>query len=311
MITAFFYNFYGYAKMQYMDTENNFLALMKKHSNFEESKIVILSAPLEKSVSWGEGTQLGPEAIIKASQYVEFYDDEFDNELCFEKGICTMIENKINSLKTEAALAKIEKHVSELIFNDKFVVTLGGEHTISQATIKAHHKVYRKMSVLQFDAHSDLRDSYQGSKYSHASVMARVGEFFNWKKITQVGIRAQCMEEAELIKKEGINTFFASAIRRGLHGNDWQQKVVDSLADEIYITFDVDYFDPSIMPSTGTPEPDGFLYHETLEIFRKIKKSGKKIIGFDVVEFAPNPNFHHPDILTARLIYKILNFALT
>jgi agmatinase len=153
------------------------------------------------------------------------------------------------------------------------------------------------MSVLQFDAHSDLRETYEDSPYSHACIMARVAEFLPYKKITQVGIRALCIEESVVIKKENINTFFASAIRTGRQGNNWQKAVCDTLADEVYITFDVDYFDPSIMPSTGTPEPDGFLYNETLDVFREMIKAGKKIVGFDIVESAPVVGVTHREIL--------------
>ena len=134
-------------------------------------------------------------------------------------------------------------------------------------------------------------------------------EKFDPSLITQIGIRAQCKEEAEYIKANKVNTFYASAIRRGLHGENWQKKAVDTLSDTVYITFDIDFFDPSIIPATGTPEPDGFLYSETLDVFRELVKSGKKIIGFDVVELAPDDNAVHCDITSARLIYKILNFA--
>jgi agmatinase len=139
--------------------------------------------------------------------------------------------------------------------------------------------------------------------------MARVAEFFPNNRITQVGVRAQCIEEAEFIKSNGIKTFYSSSIRRGLHSENWQKSVVDTLGEKIYITFDVDYFDPAIIPSTGTPEPDGFLYSETLDIFRQINKSGKQIVGFDVVELAPMTGLHHPNLTTARLIYKLLNFS--
>jgi agmatinase len=189
------------------------------------------------------------------------------------------------------------------------VVTLGGEHTISTAPIRAHFEKHPAMSILHFDAHSDLREEYEGSIYSHASFMARVAEFFPPRRITQVGIRAQCIEESHFIKEKLVNTFYASEIRRGLHNANWQQAVVDSLEDEVYITFDVDFFDPAIMPATGTPEPDGFLYSETLDIFREIVRQGKKIIGFDVVELAPMDGLPHPNLTTARLIYKLLNFA--
>ena len=295
--------------MKILDINDNFLALEEENSNFENSKIAIVSAPYEHTVSYGGGTKYGPEAIIKASQFVEFYDEEFDRELCFEQGICTIEPIDFDGKANKEALDMIYDQVKELLAKDKFVITLGGEHTISSAPIKAHHEKYPNMSVLQFDAHSDFRDTYEGSKYSHASIMARVAEFFPNDKITQVGIRAQCIEEANFIKENKVNTFYANAIRRGVHGQDWQQSVVDTLSDEVYITFDVDYFDPSIMPATGTPEPDGFQYHETLDLLRKIKASGKRVIGFDVVELAPMEGLSHPDILTASLIYKMLNIG--
>ncbi len=295
--------------MKTLDNENNFLAIEAEYSSLENSKIVIVSAPYEHTVSYGGGTKNGPDAIIKASAYVEFYDYEFDNELCFEKGIATLEPINFELAKDEMALFIIENQVSKLLELDKFVVTLGGEHTISTAPIRAHSLIYQNMSVLQFDAHSDLRHEYQGSIYSHACIMSRVAEFIPCEKITQVGIRAQCIEEANFIKENKVNTFYASSIKRGLHTNNWHKAVVDTLSDEIYITFDVDYFDPSIMPSTGTPEPDGFLYNDALEVFREIKRQGKKIIGFDVVELAPRENLNHPDLTTARLIYKMMNFA--
>lgn len=294
-----------------LPTEGNFLALENKYSSFEDSAIAILSAPYEKTVSYGGGTVNGPKAILDASAYVEFYDDEFKSELCFKHGIATIEPLKFGKKEGKQALELIEKSVAELLDAGKFVVTLGGEHTISTAPILAYFNKYPEMSVLHFDAHSDLRESYQGSQYSHASFMARVTEKMNPEAITQVGIRALCKEEAEFIKKNGVNTFFASSIRRGIHKKNWQKQVVKTLNDLVYVTFDVDFFDPSIMPSTGTPEPDGFLYHETLEVFRQLRLQGKKIVGFDIVELAPTPGITHPDILTARLLYKMLNFAFT
>jgi len=295
--------------MKYLSEENNFLAIEEQFSNFAESQIVIISAPYEHTVSYGGGTKLAPEAIIAASGYVEFYDDEFDRELCYDKKICTLEPIDFAGKVDKDAMDLIESEVKHIISQGKFAVTLGGEHTISYAPVAAHLSKYPNMSVLQFDAHSDLRDSYQDSKYSHASVMARIAEIIPANKITQIGIRAQCKEEAEFIKNNNVNTFYASAIRRGLHGSDWQKKAVETLGDEIYITFDVDYFDPAIMPNTGTPEPDGFLYSETLDVFREIVRQGKRIIGFDVVELAPVEAVPHTDLTVARLIYKMLNFA--
>jgi len=296
--------------METLNTESNFLAIENEYSNFEDSKIVIVSAPYEHTTSYGDGTSLGPNAIIEASAFVEFYDDEFDNELCFEKGIATLPPIDFQGKVDENALLLIENQVSELLNLDKFVVTLGGEHTISTAPIKAHYKKYPNMSILQFDAHSDLRDSYGGTKYSHASIMARVLEFFPPTKFTQVGIRAQCLKESILIRESGINTFYANKIRRKHWGDNWQKAIADTLTDDVYITFDVDYFDPSIMPATGTPEPNGFLWAETMDIFNEIRMSGKRIIGFDVVELAPMNELTHPNLTVARLAYKLLNYAL-
>ena len=295
--------------MHVLDVNKNFLALEDNYSNYNESEIVIVSAPYEHTVSYGGGTKNGPDAILRASQYVEFFDDELFKELCFEKKIATLEKIDFSDAKDKDALDLIYNMTKALLNDNKFVVTLGGEHTISAAPIKAHFEKYPNMCILQFDAHSDFRNSYNGSIYSHASVMARVAEFFPPDKITQLGIRAQCIEEAEFIKNNNVNTFYASAVRRGLHSHNWIEKLVDSLDEEIYITFDVDYFDPSIMPTTGTPEPDGFLYSETLDVFRKIREKGKKIIGFDVVELAPLDGINHPDITCARLIYKMLNYA--
>ena len=295
--------------MKTLNSNENFLAIEEEYSNYNDSKIVIVSVPYEYTVTYGSGTSNAPAAIIKASGYVEFYDDEFDTEICFSKKIATLEPLNITNCYDAEMLTKVENEIDKLLADNKFVVTLGGEHTIATAPIKSHFKKYPSMTLLHFDAHSDLRDEYQGSKYSHASFMSRVAEFFPPDKIVQVGIRAQCIEESNFIKENKINTFYASAIRKGLHGTNWQKKIASMLGNEIYITFDVDYFDPSLMPTTGTPEPDGFLYNETLEIFRQIRESGKKIIGFDVVELSPVTSIPHTDFTIAKLIYKLLNIV--
>lgn len=295
--------------MKVLSVEDNFLGLEEKYSSYENSEIVILSAPYEHTVSYGGGTKYGPSEIIRASQFVEFYDEEFDNEICFEKGIATLKPIDFKGLADEKMIEKLYKKVKKNLNNDKFVITLGGEHTISAAPIKAHFEKYPEISVLQFDAHSDLRDTYEGSKWSHACVMARVAEFLNPERITQVGVRAQSIEESKFIKEKKIKTFYANQIRRGAFVNDWHKQIADTLSDEIYITFDIDYFDPSVVPATGTPEPDGFFYSETLELLKEIKNQGKRIIGFDLVELAPINGLSHPNILAASLIYKLINFS--
>lgn len=295
-----------------LPTSSNFLGLPPEASGYENSKIVILSAPYEKTTSYGGGTAKAPAAIIKASQYVEFLDDEFFQELCFKQGIATLPPINYGKISGKASLKILQKAVEAEIAAGKFVVILGGEHTISTAPISAHYKAYPNMSLLHFDAHSDLRESYSGTPYSHACFMMRVADEveFPMNRLVQVGIRAQCKEEYEFTKKSGIHTFYASNIRKGLHGKNWQESIANTLpTNEVYITFDVDYFDPAIMPTTGTPEPDGFLWNETMEIFRQLRKAGKKIIGFDVVELAPYPKQPHATYLVAKLVYRMLNFA--
>ncbi len=292
--------------MKTLGIKKNFLAIEDKYSSYENSKIAILSAPFEKTVSYGKGTADGPKEIVKASHYVEFYDEELDRELVFEKGIATLPELKFKDMSTKKGINKIYKNVKDLIADEKFVVTLGGEHSLSSAPAKAHFEVYENLSVLQIDAHSDFRDTYNGSKYSHASVMARVAEFT--KDIVQVGIRAQCIEESKFIKENGIKTYYMRDIRTGKHGEDWQQKVMDDLKENVYVTFDVDGLDPSVINATGTPEPGGLLWDETMNLFRKIGEK-KNIVGFDVVELAPSKYHESSSFVTAKLVYKLLNYS--
>ena len=299
------------SKPRVLPTSRNFLGLEKNASAYDTSRIVMLSAPYEKTVSYGGGTAKAPQAIIKASQYVEFFDDEFFRELCFEVGVATLPPLNFGKRTGKAMLDQLQMAVSQQIEVGKFVVTLGGEHTISTAPVLAHYKHYPAMSVLHFDAHSDLRKEYSGTPYSHACFMARVAdEGFPMERVVQVGIRAQEKAEFEYAKQLGIQTFYATKIRKGAHRENWQKAVVDALpSQDIYITFDVDYFDPSIMPTTGTPEPDGFLWNETMEIFRNLNRTGKKIVGFDVVELSPDTKVRHTTYLVAKLVYRMLNFA--
>lgn len=292
--------------MKELGIKQNFLAIDKKYSNYKDSQIVIISAPLEKTVSYGKGTARGPKEILNASHYVEFFDEELNKELCFEKGICTLPELNLSKLPINKSLDKIYKEVCKHIDAGKFVVTLGGEHSLSVAPIKAHHERFENLSILQIDAHSDLRDSYEGSKYSHASVMARVAEFNT--NIVQVGIRAQCKDEYEFRINKNIRTFYAREIKLGMYGDNWQELVARSLTENVYITFDVDGFDPSFLVATGTPEPGGLFWDETMNLI-KIIGLEKNIVGFDVVELAPSKSHPSSSFVTAKLVYKMLNYA--
>jgi agmatinase len=299
---------------QILSTKSNFLALPEESSGLEKSAIVVLPVPYEHTVSYGGGTKDGPKAILSASHFVEFYDEELDRELCFDAGIATLRSLSFggkNKKTDAAALHLIQQQVEELLAMDKFVATLGGEHSISFAPIAAHLQKYSDLSVLQFDAHSDFRDEYEGNKYSHASVMARVAEILDPARIVQVGIRAQAKEEAAFIKSKNVGTYYAHEIREGRYTRIlkyWEDQVVDRLSQNVYITFDVDYFDPSVMPATGTPEPNGFFWSETVNLLKKLGQK-KNIVGFDVVELAPIKGLHHPDITAAKLVYKIMNYA--
>jgi len=294
-------------KLKTLSQKSNFLGIEKEFSSYEDSEIVIYSAPLENTVSYGTGTKNGPKEILKASHYVEFYDEENNRELCFEKGIATLPINNFDKLNSKNAIAKIDENISSIIGDKKFAVMLGGEHTVTLGSVLAHHNAYNNLSILQIDAHSDLRDSYEGSIYSHASVMKRIYEFN--KNVVQVGVRAQCKEESELIKKAKIKTFYMRDIRGVESQKKWQNEVLRSLSKNVYITFDVDGLDPSIIPATGTPEPGGLFWDETLDLIKLVGKK-KNIVGFDIVELAPSK--HHPasDFIAAKLLYKILNYSL-
>jgi agmatinase len=288
----------------------NFLGIEEEFSSYDRSKIAVLPAPYEKTVSYGGGTRNGPQAILGASHYVEFYDEETRREVHRELGIATLQPLRFGKLNHESSLEIIYQAVRKLRADKKFVITLGGEHTISQATIAAHAEKYRDLSVVQIDAHSDLRMEYQGTKYSHASVMARVCEFIDPRRVIQVGIRAQCIEEAVLIREKKINTLYAHEIRQGRYSKllkSWDDYAIELLSPHVYVTFDVDGLDPSIMPSTGTPEPNGLFWHETMTFLKKLGER-RSVIGCDVVELAPVKGVHHPDLLAAKLVSKMINY---
>lgn len=285
--------------------KKNFLGIGREISSYGSSRIVVLPVPYEHTVSYGGGTGRGPRAILDASRYVEFYDEELGVELCKSAGIATLPPLALGKSTDEKAIARIYGAVKKLIADDKFVAVLGGEHTVSQAPIKAYLEKYPDLSVIQFDAHADLRDTYEGSKFSHACVMARVCEFMNPARVVQVGIRALCPEEAEFIRRSGITTLYAHQIRAT---DDSIPGVLPRLSQHVYVTFDVDAFDPPIMPSTGTPEPNGLFWPETMKLLRLIGEQ-KRIVGFDVVEFAPKKGVQHPDYTAAKLTYKLMNYA--
>jgi agmatinase len=293
--------------MKALGKDKNFLSIPEEFSTLEKSKITILPAPYENTTSYIKGTILGPEKLLEASHQVELYDEEFDLELYREVGIATIEPLDFTDFKDEKAVELIYRSVLELLKNDKFVVTIGGEHTVAIGAIKAYSEIYPDLTILHFDAHSDLRDEYEGNKYSHASALARVFEFN--KRIVQVGIRAQDIEESKFIRKNGIKTFYAWEIKSGkynINERTWQDAVVSELGENVYITFDLDYFDPSVMPAVGTPVPNGLYWDETIELIKKVS-SQKNVVGFDIVELCPLPGLEYPNFTAAFLTNKFLN----
>ncbi len=290
--------------------ESNFLGIEEEHSSLDRSKVVVVPVPYEHTVSYGGGTKLGPGTILNASHYVEFYDEETHRDIRSELGVSTLKPLEFGKKKDKAALEMIYGTTVSLLNQQKFIVTLGGEHTLSQAVIAAFAEKYGDLSILQIDAHSDLRLEYQGNKFSHACIMARVCEFIDPQRIVQIGIRAQCIEEAEFIREKGITTLYAHEIREKKYSKilkQWDDFAIERLTGHVYVTFDVDGLDPSIMPATGTPEPNGLFWPETMSMLKKLSRE-KVVVGCDVVEFAPIKGLHHPELTAAKLVSKMINY---
>lgn len=286
----------------------NFLGLPEEWSRLDRSRVVILPIPYEHSTSYGKGTARGPAEIIDASRYLELYDEDLDTETYrLTGGIATSPSMGFGNDRTDSgAVEAIRAEVSRLIGQGKFVVCLGGEHTIAVGAALAHTQFYGDITVLQLDAHSDLRQEYEGNRYSHATVMARIHDFN--RNIVQVGIRSQSAEEAGFIVEEKIKTFYDTGISRGSYdrdGKNWQDAVIDCLTANVYITVDCDFFDPALIPAVGTPEPGGLGWHETLEFVRRVAEK-RRIVGFDVNELSPVPSFIHPQFIVAKLVYKLI-----
>lgn len=290
-----------------------FLGLEERWSEFGRSRVVIVPVPYERTTSYGKGTALGPGAILEASCFVELYDEELDSEIFrLSDGIATLPTLSFpDGCRDADAVESIQQKVASLIAGGKTVVCIGGEHTIAVGAALAHAAAYRDLSVLQLDAHSDLRDEYEGSRYSHASAMARIYE--RHAHIVQVGIRSQCREEAGFIKEKKIATFYAVDLKSGRYGSgpsSWHDAVIDTLRQNVYLTFDCDFLDPSLMPALGTPEPGGFGWDETIAFLRKLT-ARRNVVGFDINEFAPVPHLVHPQFTVAKLIYKLLGYMFS
>jgi agmatinase len=276
---------------------HNFLDTSPEFSAYDKSKIVILPIPFDKTSIWLKGAAKGPEAIIEASRYLEDYDIETKSEI-YRKGIFT--DKPVKAATSEEMIKKVYARISHLLADGKFVVTLGGEHSVSIGPIRAHAEKFKNMSLLHLDAHSDRHDKYEGSRFNHACAIARAKE--SVKNVVSVGVRS--MDSSELTSAKKDNIFYAHEI----HGKtDWIKKAVNALSENVYITIDLDVFEIGIMSSVGTPEPGGLSWYEVTRLLRAVAEN-KNIVGFDVVELCPNKHNRAPDVLAAKLVQVLLSY---
>ena len=272
-----------------------------EHSrSFENSRTVVLPVPFERTTSYITGTRNGPREILLASGQVELWDEETQSEP-YNRGIFTLPEIELPYNDIRVALDEIKRVVNGILDHDKFLVVLGGEHSVSVPVVEALAARTPDLSVLQIDAHADMRDSYQGSRYSHACAMRRIVDH---APCTQVAIRSLCKEESQAIPGLRTRVFWDHNMRQD---PAWIEKVVASLGDKVYLTIDCDGLDPAIMPAVGTPEPGGLSWQETVALVRAVM-SKRLLVGCDVVELCPLPGMVGPNFLCAKLIYKILSY---
>ena len=264
---------------------------------YEGAEIAILPVPYDGTSTWIKGADRGPEALLDASYNLEFYDIETATEV-YRRGIATL-EPVVEASSPEAMADEVERRMTAILDDGKFPVLIGGEHSVSIGAFRAMARRYPNLTILQLDAHSDMRDEYEGSPCNHACVMARAKELT--PNITQVGIRSTAREELHNIDPK--RTFHAYRIAED---SEWVERVSAQLGEEVYITIDLDVFDPSVLPSTGTPEPGGLHYREVMGLLRRVIRE-HRVVGLDVVELCPNSAAKASDFLAAKLIYQFLS----
>lgn len=267
---------------------------------FDRARVVILPIPLDRTTSYVPGTRSGPHEILVASSHMELWDEETQTDI-HDIGVCTLPEMDFPYASMDEVVASIRRVAAEIVSRDKFLIALGGEHSITGPVVAAVASKHSGLSVLQIDAHADLRDTFMGTPHNHACTMRRVLEY---ARATQVGIRSLSTEEAEIAPTLPTEIFYDFNMREQ---PDWMARVVDSLSETVYITIDVDGFDPAIMPATGTPEPGGLSWYEGLALLRRVIER-RHVVGCDIVELAPIGGHVAPNFLCAKLLYKILTY---
>lgn len=280
----------------------NFLGI-DEHSSYEESEVIILPVPYDATTSYKTGTREAPLAVINASRQVELYDEELEVEIYEKVGIHTFDELMPNMKGPKHQIEAVKELFLTVMEAGKFPVMIGGEHSLTLGAVWAIKDFYPDLSVLHLDAHTDLRDEYEDSPYSHACVMRRI--YDEEIKFAQVGIRNSSKDEASFIKSNHLVSVTARQYRYGYYG---ASDIVDALSDNVYITIDMDVFDPSELPAVGTPEPGGLHWYEILDILSEAA-SRKNVVGFDVVELAPIPGNPSSEFLAAKLIYKLIGYS--
>ncbi len=279
--------------------------LEEEHRDYARCGSVILPIPFERTTSYGKGTAEGPAAILRASHQVEWYDEELGLEPN-RQGIHTLPYLRPRSEDMAAAIAEIESSALPHLQAGKFLVTLGGEHSLTLGTVRAAAGLHQDLGVVQFDAHGDLRDAYLRSPNSHACVMRRIVEDLGLQTLA-VGVRSISREERELIHRRRLPVIWGHELE-GLTAKIWRD-ALERLPRKIYLTFDLDFFDPSLLPATGTPEPGGGTWWPTMRLLRELFV-GKEVVAMDVVELSPQAGLHASDFTAARLVYKCLGYRL-
>jgi agmatinase len=275
----------------------NFGGLPEEFTEYKKAQAVVIPVPFDLTTSWMSGTRHGPKALIEASGYMELYDIETKSEV-HRKGIFT--DEDVEAKSTDELNQRVYDRVTKHIAAQKFVVTLGGEHSISYGAAKAHIEPFSNLSILHLDAHTDRRDEFEDNKFSHACTLRRISELND--DIVSVGIRSLDISELQYLDERKV--FYAENI---FHSMSWVEEVIKLLQPNVYLTFDLDVFDPAIMPSTGTPEPGGMYWYQVLGLLKEVIKV-RNVVGCDVVELRPNEQNKAPDFLAAKLIYKILSY---
>jgi len=277
---------------------NTYAGIPNKYGLFEKAQVVLTSLPFDGTSTWGKGADEGYEAFMDASENMELYDIETNSEP-YKQGVYVEEPLKLKHCTPEEMVEKVYKKVGKQLKYGKLLTYFGGEHSVSIGVLRAFAKKYKNLTVLQLDAHTDLRQEYLGTPYNHACAVAEAQRYTN---LIQVGIRSMDASEKKYLQKEKV--YFAHQI---MDNDYWMDEAIQKMTDKVFITLDLDVFDGSIMPSTGTPEPGGMHWYQVLQFLRMVFLR-KQVVGFDIVELAPSKGNKAPEFLAAKLYYKMLAY---